>query len=345
MAHEEKNREELLLDRHLDRLDDSQRTWIESELKRDETLRVKKERLSRIVEPLDHWEAETPPADLSDRVLTHIERSNRETALPPIVSFENERPGRSAFLSRRDLVAIAACILLLVGVFFPGVSQLRHRSQRTMCASNLGSIFRGVSLYQDAFAGALPFAGNSPGAAWLPGGAGEGGYASNSRHLYLLVKLDLGPQPKDFICPACSKSKPMSSEGLGGRDDFAQCCSNSYSALNLAGCNPNLKPRNPVPYLSDRNPLFVNAQFNPSLDPDKTNSAAHGGKGQTVLLLDGSTKWVKTPFYGPKRDNLWLIGDIRQYTGTESCMCPDTDVQLVPGYPITDAAVLSKVKQ
>ena len=106
-----------------------------------------------------------------------------------------------------------------------------------MCAGNLGSIFRGVSLYQDAFAGALPFAGSSADTAWLPGALPDRPYASNSRHLYLLLKLDLGPQPEHFICPGCSMSKPMTTEGLPGRDDFARCCSNSYSSLNLAGCN------------------------------------------------------------------------------------------------------------
>ncbi len=343
MTYEDKNREELLLDGHLDRLDDSQRVWIQEELRRDETLRAKNERLGRVLEPLNHWEVETTPDDLVDRVLAHVERANHETAMLPVLSFERERAGRSPFFSIRDLVAVAACILLLVGVLVPGVSEVRSRSRRAMCASNLGSIFRGVSLYQDAFAGALPFAGNSADAAWLPGAAPDRPYASNSRHLYLLLKLELGPQPRHFVCPACSMSKPMTAEGLAGRDDFAHCCSNSYSSLNLAGCNPNIRPKRAIPYLGDRNPLFVDARFDPSIDPDKTNSPAHGGKGQTVLALDGSITWTTTPFYGPKRDNLWLIENIRKYTGTESCTCPE-DAQLVPGYPVTDPSVSSRLR-
>ena len=149
----------------------------------------------------------------------------------------------------RDLVAVAASILLLIGVFVPGVSHLRDRSQRTACATNLNSIVKGVGLYRDAFAGALPFAGNATGAAWLPTTVADGPYASNSRHLYLLIKLDLGPQPDDFVCPSCSKSKPMKGGDFAARGDFAECCNNSYSALNLAGCNPNIKPSKPIPYL------------------------------------------------------------------------------------------------
>lgn len=345
MAHEDTNREDLLLDWQLGHLNDSQRAWLEDELQRDETLRTKSTRLEEILKPLDHWEVEDASADLADRVLMHVERSRRNMAMPPTLSYENERAARSPFLSMRDLVAVAASIVLLVGVFVPGVSHLRNRSQRAACATNLNSIFKGVGLYRDAFAGSLPFAGNAPGAAWLPGTVADRPYSSNSRHLYLLIKLDLGPQPDDFVCPSCSKSKPMKGDDFASRGDFAECCNNSYSALNLAGCDPKLNPSKPIPYLSDRNPLFVNARFNPSIDPDKTNSPAHRSKGQMVLALDGSTRWTTTPFYGPERDNLWLLKDIRAYTGTESCSCPDSDVQLVPGYPETDPAVSSRLRK
>ncbi|MGD2109377.1 MAG: hypothetical protein PVI86_08285 [Phycisphaerae bacterium] len=345
MTHEGEKREDLLLDRQLDRLDDSQLEWLDDELTRDETLRAKQRRLQRILEPLDQWKVESTPTDLADRVLAHVAQTNTVGGPPPVLSFENERAARSPFFSMRDLVAVAASIVLLLGLLVPGVAQLRDRSRRTACATNLGSIFRGVSTYQDLFAGSLPYAGTAPDAAWLPVGATDRPYASNSRHLYLLVKLELGPKPAEFVCPSCSMSRPMTGDDLAARTDFAQCCNNSYSSLNLAGCNPNLKPKKAVPYLSDRNPLFVNARFDPSVDPDTTNSPVHRGKGQTVLVLDGHTKWMKTPLYGKKRDNLWLIGNVRKYTGTECCTCPDRDVQLVSGYPITDPVVSRELRE
>ena len=120
-------------------------------------------------------------------------------------------------------------------------------------------------------------------------------------------------------------------------DDFPAACNISYATLNLAGPTPNLRPTMPVAYISDANPLFIGARFNPAIDADRANSPAHRGKGQTVLTLDGSTKWMTKPQYGPKRDNLWLIGGIRRYTGIETPT--GDDVQLVPGYPATDPAV------
>lgn len=94
----------------------------------------------------------------------------------------------------------------------------------------------------------------------------------------------------------------------------------------------------PVAYLSDANPLFVNAKFNDAVDPYYTNSPAHRGRGQNVLTLDGSATWMPKPVYGRNHDNLWLIGNIRYYEGTEA-LDRDDDVQLVPGYPATDPAV------
>ena len=70
----------------------------------------------------------------------------------------------------------------------------------------------------------------------------------------------------------------------------------------------------------------------PITSPDTTNSTAHGGRGQTVLTLDGSARWITSPIYGPERDNLWLAGDIRHYTGCET-PTRDDDAQLIPGYP------------
>lgn len=344
MEREERNLEELLLDWHLDRLGEPDRSWIEEELRRNAELRAKSDRLQRILEPLDNWGVPSPRPNLADKVLAYIEESVRkvEGAAPVPISGHGHIGG--AFWSFRDLVAVAACLLLLVGVAVPGVTGLRSRAQRALCANNLGSIFHGVSSYRQDFAGALPFAGVLANASWLPGGARDRPYGSNSRHVYLLVKLNHGPTPKDFVCPAARSAKPMRVADLAAHRDFARACNNCYDSLNLAGSSPNLRPRARTPYLSDVNPLFVGARFNASIDPDRTNSPAHGGRGQTVLTLDGSARWMTTPIYGPKRDNLWLIGNIRRYTGVESPTNRD-DVQLVPGYPATDPAVCRKLQR
>ncbi len=347
MEHEDRGPEVELLDWHLERLEDEDRSRVEQELQGDAELRAISDRLGRILQPLDHWQVAPAPSHLADKVLAHIERSTQPCAVsdpasrglqPARSSVQPETTGsfrRAPLLRLRDVIAAAACILLLVGVFVPGI---RDRSRRAICENNLGSVFKGTSVYQQTFAGSLPFAGHIPGASWLPGSGQGRPYASNSRHLYKLVKLNCGPEPKDFICPGDAKARPMSVDNLDAYDDFACARNISYDTLNLSGRRPNLRPAIPLAYLSDHNPLFVGGRFNESVNPG-TNSPVHRGRGQTVLALDGSVEFKRTPFHGSLQDNLWLIGNLRRYTGTES-PTRDDDVQLVPGYPVTDPAVL-----
>lgn len=313
------------------------------ELGRDDGLRAKSERLGRILQPLDLWRVSAPHPNLADKVLDFVAEHGhgglhaRET--------EPETGGLFRFpsLPMRDVIAAAACIALLIGLIVPGASEVRSRSQRAACASHLASVFRGVSTYRQDFNDALPFAGHLAGASWLPSGAAGRPYASNSRHLYLLLKLGCGPVPEDFVCPASEMAVPMRLADVASYDDFPSTCNVSYAALNLAGSNPNIRPMKPIVYMGDTNPLFVGARFNATVDPECTNSPAHRGRGQTVLTLDGSTRWATNPVYGPERDNLWLIGNIRSYTGVEVPTRAD-DVQLVPGFPATDPEVCRALK-
>ena len=337
MRRQEKDIEQSLLDWHLDRLGADDRSWVEEALRRDARLREKSERLGKILHPLDYWRIAAAPPNLADKVVAYVERSASQGGKPQPPPVESARFGRFPFASLRELIAVAACIILLVGVLVPVVSELRSRSRRTLCAANLGSIFRGTATYRQEFGGSLPFAGSLAGAAWLPSGARGRPYASNSRHVYLLVRQNCGPTPADFICPAAKSHKPMPEGDWEGYDDFPAACNISYATLNLAGPTPNLRPTIPVAYISDANPLFIGARFNAAIDPDRANSPAHRGKGQTVLTLDGSASWMTKPVYGPKSDNLWLIGRIRRYTGIETPT--GDDVQLLPGYPATDPAV------
>ncbi len=337
MASKKKSTEELLLDWNLDRLDVEDRAELEDQLHNASELRELNLKLCKILAPLDQWTVSPTPTDLADKVLQKIKQDKLATTIPfeaaasTFASASPEIQSRARFVPMRDFIAAAACILLLVGVFIPGLSTMRSRSRQTACADNLGSIYRGTSTYQQAFAGSLPYAGRILGASWLPRPNQEIPFASNSRHTYLLVKHNYA-DTKDFICPCDLSAGPMDTKKVGGYDDFTSARNVSYDTINLSGLKPNLRPTKPVAYMSDLNPLFVGARFNAKVDPETANSPAHQGRGQTVLILDGSTQWLTTPYYGVQKDNLWMISNIRQYNGTESPI-RDDDVQLVPGYP------------
>ncbi len=345
MKQNESNRtpEELLFDWHLDQLDEKERAWVESELLRNPEFRKKSDRLAKVLRPLDHWRVASPPEGLANRILRAVE-TDRHTSLrvasEAVTSVEPTYRPRP-FLSFRDLIAAAACIALLAGVLIPALAGARARANETLCASNLGSIFQGTSLYQAAFDGSLPFAGNPQGAAWLPSAESGKPYASNSRHLFLLAKYNYGPNPGHFVCPSSSTDKPMDAADLEKYGDFALAQNVSYASLNLCGHKPNLRPRSAIAFASDPNPLFVGGRFNAGIDPMTANSPAHGGRGQRVLALDGSVAKTATPLFGANRDNVWLAGDIRTYTGTEEPTGAN-DAFLIQGYPTTRSMQYSR---
>lgn len=328
----EKNEQDqlaLLLDWRLNRLDEPERSAVEQRLEEDASFRSARGRLDRVLRPLDRWSVASAPSSLVDKVLTRVSQADgvsvRMTPEPSVLR-------RLRFFIPKELLAAAACIALLLGVFVPGISSLRANSRQALCEANLGSIFRGVSSYQASFGGAVPFAGSDPSASWLPTGESGRPFQSNSRHIYLLVKGKYGPKAKDFVCPACPDKATAGPADPTCEADFPCSGSYSYASLNLAGDSPCVTPKTAIPYLADNNPLFVNARFNPKLDPRTANSTAHRGRGQTILTLDGSTHWTTTPIYGVHKDNVWVIRDVQQYTGREAPFC-ETDVQLVPGYP------------
>lgn len=328
------SRADLLLEFHLGILDESQRAWIETELIRDADLRAQSDRLRSTLRPLDFATVPAAPAGLVDKVLEALHRLHAES--PRTMrrrSWGRIRTGIGPFVLRRDFLAAAASIALLASVAWPGMAALRDQSRQAACMNNLGSIFQGVRIYQATFADSLPYAGASPGG-WLERGDG-GPVASNSRHLYLVAKLNYVPDPAQFVCPSMPGGAAMSKEQLARHDDFASARNVSYDALNQAGSRPNLRPAGNIAYVGDANPLFVGGTFHRGVDPYTTNSPAHRGRGQAVLLLDGSVNKLTSPVVD--RDNVWIAGDIREYTGTET-PTDERDSFLVPGCPTSAGA-------
>ncbi len=341
MTSEEKQQIESLLEYHLDLLSGDQRAAIEAAILRNPAIREKSDRLGQMLRPLDYWTVPATSRSLEDKVLAKIQARAlvSESQQLSFSHHSNEEPStyRRPGFRWRNVIAAAASIAIILTIAGPVLSNVRFRSQQARCMANLGSVFQGVKLYQAAFTGALPYAGEVAGSTWLPDSTSDRPMASNSRHMFMLTKYNYGPKPEHFVCPSLSCDSPMAMTDLAKRRDFARTCNVSYASLNLAGTTPNLRPRTSIAYLSDTNPLFVGGRFNRSLDPDTVNSPAHRGRGQVVLMLDGTVSKLASPIYGNKADNLWLAGNLREYTGTET-PTSDTDAFLVPGFPTSAPA-------
>jgi len=322
--------EEVLLDLHLDRIDPADRASLENRLATEEEIAAKSDALRRILQPLDSLTASAPPGNLPDKIIRRVAGSRPEAGSCAPVEFDETGSSRGWRFVPRDLIAVAACLVILFCLIVPAVSRVRAHAQRTVCADNLSSIYRAVTAYGQAFAGGLPNAGAIPGGCWLYSGPTGTPRASNSRHPYLLAKLGFVTDPADFVCPS-SPNVPVEVDDFGDLDDFASAANCTYDSLNMAGPTPTLSDAGSAVYMSDPNPLFVDGFYHGSVNPNDTNSPIHGGKGQNVLLLDGRVRWMTSPFRN-RRDNVWVAGDLHTYTGTETQQDED-DAFLVPATP------------
>lgn len=327
-SHQPRRDVESIVDWHLDQLDDEARLRFLQELDRRDDLRKKSVRLGQLLAPLDLWSAAAPPAHLVNRVLAQVStpaRIEEEVAAPT----RRTRP----FLSLREFAAMAACVVLLMGVLFPVMSEVRKRSQQSWCCGNLRSIANALAAYEQESGGSLPYAGSLTATAWLPEGANGVELLSNSRHFFRLLKGGYISNTEELICPSDPSGLALSGKNVwASMEDFVDAQQMSYDTLNLAGATPQVRPQANLAYMGDANPLFRGGRFHAKVDPTRSNSAAHGGRGQNVLAIDGSASFIESPKFGPKGDNIWMSGDLREYHGTETPNGAD-DSQLIPGIP------------
>lgn len=123
------------------------------------------------------------------------------------------KSGRKGF-TLIELLVVVAIIALLISILLPSLARARELAKRTVCASNMGNIGKGLVIYANNNSDSLPAAG--------PFNAGLVKYVdkigndfdsndftaaenddqvSNTRHLYLLIRNE-DFAPKSLICPS-----------------------------------------------------------------------------------------------------------------------------------------------
>jgi len=334
--------ESLLLDWHLNRLDDEQAKQFEQAIAASPELAKKAESLGKILDRLDQYPTPEPPSDLADRVMAGIEEQSApilfDEARSAIPAGTAQDLSANPVLSFRELIAIAACITLIVGIFVPGYFKAQNIARRNMCRDNLRQIYTGIVNYAQDNNGYITYAGYVPGGSWLPWHqARTPGVkrASNTRPLFKLIQGKYTPEAKVFICPAVPHARPMLADNYKNFTDFAESSNITYSFqyMNLPK-GRKLKDMNiRMVLLADRNPLFDGRSAGHNLNPydwETTNSLTHEeGAGQNVVYADGRGGWFTQPTIGVNRDNIYRAGQLTRYQGTETPSSP-TDTMLVP---------------
>ncbi len=337
MREEHETIETLLLDLHLNRLGIEQGREVEEALADSPELAAKSRSLRDLLTLLDNVDVPQPSVDLSDAVMARIDN---EIAPIPIreESPAAERPDVSGHpvLSLRELIAIAACITLFVGIFVPGYQKAQDVARRNRCRHNLHTASIGVSAYAQQNNGYFPWFGYHPEASWLPRGTANVPRYSNSRTMFILLRQGLIPNdnPRIFICPSVPNARPMIAQDYKRFDDFAEPVNNSYSSL-LANVPQGRKVEKMDPQMviwADPTPLFDSLGASRHVNPYRTeNSFAHeGGAGQNAVYVSEAGGWYTKPTIGVDQDNIYQIGNRRGgYTGKEKPLS-DTDTMLVP---------------
>ncbi len=269
-----------------------------------------------------------PPAHLVEASMTHIARARRTDAL---LAREEIRRGRwRPTFSLRGLTGVAASFLIMALVLVPSMQQARRVAIQKQCMSHASQIGAGLLSYANTNDDYLP-ASTHQATRWLPNDGAE--TVSNSATLFTLVRLGYVSR-EAFQCPAGKASSFAISADM---TDFPQGKHISYSYQHSVGgrrmrlSDPALgEVADRMVILADSSPIFAEGRFN----KDKVHaltSENHGSRGQNVLYLDRHVEWVTHPTVGVSGDNIFLAGEITDYTGTEQPTSA-TDTFLLPAF-------------
>lgn len=201
----------------------------------------------------------------------------------------------------REIVTIAATLLLGASVVLPLLAAGDHQARRMACTGNLRDVAGAMGQYANQYRDSMPIA-----TASLGGGDQRwwdvGTTASNSANLYTLVRGGFASL-KALACPgnpvACTEMQDPRAIDWKCLDEV------SYSYQIQKG-SENSKLRDPsrTAILADRSPVVRRAVTGGVIYPFE-NSSNHRRTGQDVLFADGSVVWHSTPVLS-NGDNIWL---------------------------------------
>ena len=183
-------------------------------------------KLKAALAPLESLEPEPCPDDLVERTVLRLNNLAHasQLQLQQLLASEQVRriPIKGTFWHNLGkMVAAAAVILIALGTFYGSSNFARQRYRQYRCQAQLGGVYTGLSNYIADYDGQLPAVATIPGAPWWKVGyQGKENY-SNTRHVWLLVKLGYN-NPADFVCPGRGQKLIIRVElpEVGKRNDF-----------------------------------------------------------------------------------------------------------------------------
>lgn len=320
--------EELLIDFVLGRCDQAAAEGVRRRLEQDRDFAALHENIAASFRALGKYDVDEPPANLVERTMARVRATRRSEALVAAEPLRRRAPFPA--FSMRELAALAAAAILVVGIIIPSLRHARRRADRSLCSANLGQIGTALNHYANENDDTLP---GSPVAAgsWLPRPGQP--RASNSAALFQLARLSFA-EPDVFQCPATS-ARPFAVVAGMTRFPSAEAISYSYQyALGgpIRRSDPQLaRVAEQMAIGVDSTPLFRNGVFRPEKVRSRV-SENHPGGGQNVLYLLGHVRWVTHCEVGVNGNNIFLAEGIYNYTGNE-VPTSKTDSFVLPNWP------------
>jgi hypothetical protein len=245
------------------------------------------------------------------RLQESIESQEERLALPARAARNAEWGGALfSFVRSRELVSVAALLVIATAMLTPLAQYAREYSRRTACASSMAAAGVAFAQYAGANQDRLPLASASrPGNLFW--NVGKRRDQSNSANLFVLRSQ--GFAKMDEL--SCAGQVSDQCRELG-RDawDWPELSQVSFSYQNMfARERPSWSSQEHVVVLADASPVIRRAVLGQPIYPFE-NSANHGRRGQNVLWSDGTVQWLDSPVL-PNHDNIWLPRPVEDLIG------------------------------
>jgi prepilin-type processing-associated H-X9-DG protein len=304
--------------------------------------------LRNALSPLDALEVGPCPDVLAERTISGLkdkaQSGQGQARLEQLLEAEQVGASRIKIPFWRnwgDIAAVAAVLVLFVGVVLPALGFTRQRYWRQQCQMQLGNVHAGLASYVSEHDGQLPSVPVAPGSPWWKVGYQGAENHSNTRRAWLLVKQGY-VEPDRFICPGRQGSRVVDFDTLevAQYNDFPE---RAYVHFSIRiGCpdsrQQGLTVRRAI--FADLNPIAeklptdYSAPFNLRMCQDllTSNSTNHNRRGQNVLFCDGSVEFTRQRYTSISEDDIYTLSDMAdgcEVRGVEVPSC-ETDAFLAP---------------
>ncbi|MBN2180352.1 MAG: hypothetical protein JW715_00450 [Sedimentisphaerales bacterium] len=294
------------------------------------------------LEPLDSVEPQVCPDGLVERTFALVKGQVDSSIyqLEQLLAVEQAKksPVKIGFWRNlMEVAAVAASIMLIVGVLVPVMDYAHQRNMQNVCGLQMGSFFDGLNSYIADHDGYQPSVSTATGEPWWKIGYQGRENHSNTRRVFLLVRYGY-VEPKIFICPGNKNGRNYQIEPsqITNYRDFPnrQSVTYSFQISCVRDGRGKLQCRRVI--MSDWNPIFeelpnYNSTLSVRLNKKllTVNSSNHNLRGQNVLFGDGRVEFLKSRFIKVSQDDIFTLQDTDVYQGIEVPSC-ETDFFLAP---------------